>query len=145
MGANVLIIAGREGHQAPVSLAEFLVDQGKKVQVLGELSVVGGDIEANTFRMLYQRLFEKGVILRPFTGVKEVRDRKIIAYNVYTKHEEEIDGIDTVVIATGNRSSNQMYQALKGKVKELYAIGDCVSPRKINDAMIEGNRVGRLI
>jgi mycofactocin system FadH/OYE family oxidoreductase 2 len=145
VGANVLIIAGREGHQAPVSLAEFLVDQGKKVQVLGELSVVGGDIEANTFRMLYQRLFEKGVILRPFTGVKEVRDRKIIAYNVYTKHEEEIDGIDTVVIATGNRSSNQMYQALKGKVKELYAIGDCVSPRKINDAMIEGNRVGRLI
>jgi mycofactocin system FadH/OYE family oxidoreductase 2 len=145
VGTNVLIIAGREGHQAPVSLAEFLVDQGKKVQVLGELSVVGGDIEANTFRMLYQRLFEKGVILRPFTGVKEVRDRKIIAYNVYTKHEEEIDGIDTVVIATGNRSSNQMYQALKGKVKELYAIGDCVSPRKINDAMIEGNRVGRLI
>lgn len=145
MGTNVLIIAGREGHQAPVSLAEFLVDQGKKVQVLSELSVIGGDIETNTFRMLYQRLFEKGVTLRPFTGVKEIRDRKVIVYNVYTKHEEEIDGIDTIVIAAGNRSNNQIYIGLKGKVKELYSIGDCVSPRKVNDAILEGSRIGGLI
>jgi hypothetical protein len=38
-----------------------------------------------------------------------------------------------------------MYKELKGKVKELYAIGDCVAPRKVNEAMIEGDRVGRLI
>jgi len=145
VGANVAIIAGREGHQAPLSLAEFLVDQGKKVMVFSELSVVGADIEVNTFRMLYQRLYEKKVDLRPFTAVKEIKDRKVVIHNVFTKNEEEIDGIDTVVIAAGNRSNNQMYRALKGKVKELYAIGDCVSPRKVNDAMIEGNRVGRLV
>jgi uncharacterized FAD-dependent dehydrogenase len=121
------------------------VDQGKKVMVFSELSVVGADIEVNTFRMLYQRLFEKKVDLRPFTGVKEIKDRKVVIHNVFTKNEEEIDGIDTVVIAAGNRSNNQMYRALKGKVRELYAIGDCVSPRKVNDAMIEGNRVGRLV
>lgn len=145
VGANVLIIAGREGHQAPVSLAEFLIDQGKKVQVLSELSVVGADIETNTFRMLYQRLFEKGVVLRPFTGVKEIKDRKVIVYNVFTKHEEEIDEVDTVVIAAGNRSNHQLYKLLKGKVKELYSIGDCVSPRKVSDAILEGNRIGGLI
>jgi thioredoxin reductase len=145
VGSTVAIIAGREGHQAPLSLAEFLVDQGKKVMVFSELSVVGADIEVNTFRMLYQRLYEKKVDLRPFTAVKEIKDRKVVIYNVFTKNEEEIDGIDTVVIAAGNRSNNQMYRALKGKVKELYAIGDCVSPRKVNDAMIEGDRAGRLI
>ena len=145
VGANVLIIAGREGHQAPVSLAEFLKDQDKKVQVLSELSVVGADIETNTFRMLYQRLFEKGVVLRPFTGVKEIKDRKVIVYNVFTKHEEEIDEVDTVVIAAGNRSNHQLYKSLKGKVKELYSIGDCVSPRKVSDAILEGNRIGGLI
>jgi mycofactocin system FadH/OYE family oxidoreductase 2 len=145
VGSTVAIIAGREGHQAPLSLAEFLVDQGKKVMVFSELSVVGADIEVNTFRMLYQRLYEKKVDLHPFTAVKEIKDRKVVIYNVFTKNEEEIDGIDTVVIAAGNRSNNQMYRALKGKVKELYAIGDCVSPRKVNDAMIEGNRVGRLV
>jgi len=145
IGANVLIIAGREGHQAPVSLAEFLVNQGKKVQVLTELSVVGGDVEVNTFRMLYQRLFEKGVILRPFTGVREIHDRGVVAYNVFTKVKEEIGGVDTVIIAAGNRSENQLYKELKGKVKELYAIGDCAAPRKVNEAMVEGDRVGRLV
>lgn len=113
--------------------------------MLSELSVIGGDIEVNTLRMLNQRIFEKGIILRPFTGVKEIKDRKVIAYNVYTKNKEEIDGVDTVIVAAGNRSNDQMYKALKGKVRELYAIGDCVSPRKVNDAMIEGNRVGRAI
>ena len=105
IGPNVLIIAGREGHQAPVSLAEFLVNQGKRVQVFTELSVVGGDVEVNTFRMLYQRLFEKGVIFRPFTGVKEIHDHKVVVYNVYTKVEEDIGGVDTVIIAAGNRSN----------------------------------------
>ena len=145
IGSNVVIIASREGHQAPMSLAELLIDQGKRVQVLSELSVVGADIETNTFRMLNQRLLEKGAILRPFTGVKEIRDRRVITYNVYTKKEEEINDVDTVVIAAGNRSNGQMYKALKGKVKELYAIGDCVSPRKVNEAVLEGNRVGRLV
>jgi mycofactocin system FadH/OYE family oxidoreductase 2 len=145
VGANVVIIAGREAHQAPVSLAELLVDQGRKVQVLSELSVVGGDIEQNTFRMLYERLLDKGVGLRPFTGVKEIKDRKVVVYNVYTKKEEEIDNVDTVIIAAGNRSNNQMHKELKGKVKELYAIGDCVAPRMVNDAMREGDRIGRLI
>ena len=37
------------------------------------------------------------------------------------------------------------YKALKGKVREIYAIGDCVYPRKVSEAMIKGNRVGRLI
>jgi pyruvate/2-oxoglutarate dehydrogenase complex dihydrolipoamide dehydrogenase (E3) component len=145
VGQNVVIIAGREGHQAPVSLAELLTDQGKKVQVLSELSVVGGDVEVNTFRMLNQRLFEKGVALHPFTGVKEIKDRQVIAFNVYTKKETVLEGVDTVVIAAGNRSDNQLYKALKGKVKELYAVGDCASPRKVSEAMIEGDRVGRLI
>jgi hypothetical protein len=27
---------------------------------------------------------------------------------------------------------------LKGKVSELYALGDCISPRKVGEAMHEG-------
>ena len=32
---------------------------------------------------------------------------------------------------------------LKDKVKELYAVGDCLSPRKAIDAIYDGHNVGR--
>jgi mycofactocin system FadH/OYE family oxidoreductase 2 len=144
IGQRVLIIAGGEGHQPPVSVAEFLADQGKKVEVVSTLSVVGADIETNTFKLLYQRLLEKGVILSPMTGVKEILPGEVVVYNVYTKTERRIP-VDTVVIASGNHSVTNLYVALKGKVKELYRVGDCLAPRKINNAIYEGYQLGRIL
>jgi len=40
-------------------------------------------------------------------------------------------------------ADDRLYFALKGKVKDLYRIGDCVAPRKTDMAIVEGNRVGR--
>jgi len=144
IGQRVLVIAGGEGHQPPVSIAEFLADQGKQVEVVSTLSVVGADIETNTFKLLYQRLLEKGVILSPLTGVKEILPGEVVVYNVYTKTERRVP-VDTVVIASGNRSETDLYVALKGKVKELHRVGDCLAPRKINNAIYEGYQLGRLI
>jgi NADPH-dependent 2,4-dienoyl-CoA reductase/sulfur reductase-like enzyme len=142
IGQRVLVIAGGEGHQPPVSIAEFLADQGKQVEAVSTLSVVGGDIETNTLKLLYQRLLEKGVVLSPLTGVKEILPGEVVVYNVYTKAERRVP-VDTVVVASGNRSVTDLYIALKGKVKELHRVGDCLAPRKINNAIYEGYQLGR--
>ena len=142
IGQRVLVIAGGEGHQPPVSAAEFLSNQGKHVEVVSTLSVVGADLETNTFKLLYQRLLEKGVILTPFSGVKEILPGEAVVYNVYTKAERRIP-IDTVVVATGSRSIDHLYFSLKGRVKEVYRVGDCAAPRKINNAIYEGYHLGR--
>jgi hypothetical protein len=55
----------------------------------------------------------------------------------------DFSGFDTIVLAAGNESVDQLYFALKGKVKELYRVGDCVAPRKTDMAIVEGHRVGR--
>ena len=52
------------------------------------------------------------------------------------------DGYDTVVLAAGNIAEDNMYFELKGKVDEIYRVGDCVAPRKTDMAIIEGRRVG---
>jgi hypothetical protein len=44
-----------------------------------------------------------------------------------------------------NRPNHDLYFGLKGKIKELYRIGDCVAPRKIDMAIWEGNKVGRIL
>ena len=59
------------------------------------------------------------------------------------KRRTRIEGVDTVVLVMGKRANDGVYFALKGKVGELYRVGDCVAPRKITEAIYEGEIVGR--
>jgi pyruvate/2-oxoglutarate dehydrogenase complex dihydrolipoamide dehydrogenase (E3) component len=44
----------------------------------------------------------------------------------------------------GSRSTDALYRALKG-MPEVYAAGDCVAPRGVHHAILEGMRVARAI
>ena len=50
-----------------------------------------------------------------------------------------------MVLSMGSRSIDALYRALKGQVPTLHAIGDCVAPRGIHQAILEGTRVARLV
>ncbi|MBI4188816.1 MAG: FAD-dependent oxidoreductase [Chloroflexi bacterium] len=52
---------------------------------------------------------------------------------------------DTVVLAVGLIPQRELVEALQDKVPEVYAIGDCVEPRKVINAIWEGFRTARLI
>lgn len=68
-----------------------------------------------------------------------------MVFNVYTREDRAIEGVDTVVLAMGAIANNGLYKALKGRVKELHAAGDCVAPRKIANAIWEGHQAGRAL
>jgi hypothetical protein len=40
---------------------------------------------------------------------------------------------------------NALYYALKDRVSELYRVGDCVTPRKVEHAHFEGHKIAREI
>jgi len=52
---------------------------------------------------------------------------------------------DSVIIATGLTSRDNLYEALWEKIDEVYCIGDCVTPGKIIDAVWEAYGKARLI
>jgi hypothetical protein len=45
---------------------------------------------------------------------------------------------DTIVVALGSKSESKLADNLKDKVRELYLVGDCVSPRRILEAIHDG-------
>jgi len=49
------------------------------------------------------------------------------------------------VLSMGSRSSDDLYRALKGHVGVLHAAGDCVAPRGIHHAILDGTRAARAI
>ena len=144
-GEKVALI-DTEGHHKGTSTAELLADMGKRVHILTPSLFIGGKLgPLQDLFLMRQRLIKKGVTFTPDIAVLEIQGTTIKGLNVYSNALIDFKGYDTVVLAAGNRVVDNLYLALKGKVKELYRIGDCVAPRRIDMAILEGNRVGRLL
>ena len=142
-GHRVLMI-DLDGHHQATGTAEFLADQGKKVHMVCPALFVGGKLgPLQDLYLTRQRLARKGVTCTPDIAVLGIQGTLAKGLNVYSNEMIDFPGFDTIVLAAGNESCDHLYFALKGKVKELYRIGDCVAPRKTDMAIVEGHRVGR--
>jgi pyruvate/2-oxoglutarate dehydrogenase complex dihydrolipoamide dehydrogenase (E3) component len=51
---------------------------------------------------------------------------------------------DNIILAVGLKPNRELVEALQGKVRELYVVGDCVESRRIIDAIWGGFRTARL-
>lgn len=143
-GENVVIV-DCQNHIYGLDTADFLVDNGKNVELLAEAVFAGNQVNGYTIEAIYTRVLAKGVVITPLTRCKEIRGDTLITANVLTGQEKEISGVDTVVFCTDGIANDSLYRELKGKVKELYQAGQCVSPRKIIDSIYDGALVGRKI
>lgn len=149
LGKNVCLI-DYDGHQRATATAEFLANQGKKVDMITSSLFICAELGPT--QDLYssrQRLLQKGVTFTPDIAVMEVGGeagaKTVKGFNVYSNVWNEWGPYDSIVLAMGQQVDDDLYMSLKGKVPELYRIGDCVSPRKVDMAIWEGHKIGREI
>jgi mycofactocin system FadH/OYE family oxidoreductase 2 len=144
-GEKVLFI-DNDGHHQATATVEFLADRGKKVHIVTNSPTIGSELGPTQDSYLtHQRLAQKGVTFTPDFAVVEIKGVEVKGLNFYSNEWQTFSDYDSVVYAMGNRVEDGLYKALKGRVKELYRIGDCLAPRKIDMAILEGDKVGRMI
>ncbi|HZP80074.1 MAG TPA: FAD-dependent oxidoreductase [Chthonomonadaceae bacterium] len=141
-GENVLIVDDDGAETAP-SVADYLTERGKRVEIVTTLTRVGQKLGDTTYPIVYQRLYGAGVTLTPNVRALAYENGTVTLQNVYALTEETREGVDTVVLALGNRSVDGLYRALKGRVPELTLIGDAMAPRGVHNAILEGTYAGR--
>ena len=144
-GRRFAVSDGDKEDQVAVGTAEYLADLGKEVEIISKLPYIGKDLDILNFVPICQRLLEKGVKLTPHTGIGEINKQRVVLYNVYTGAQEFRKDVDVVVFAAGRVAEDGLYWALKGKISNLYRIGDCLAPRSVLSAIGEGTRVGRIL
>jgi ribulose 1,5-bisphosphate synthetase/thiazole synthase len=141
-GEKILFI-DEIGNHSTLACVELLAEQGGKVDLVTNDLFVG--IGIATLGDLYftrQRLLQKGVTFQTDIAVDKIEDRKVFAKNVFTNTQIIYEGYDTIIAAADFVAVDQLYHNLKGKVHELYRVGDCVAPRGIEMAIYEGEKVG---
>jgi len=159
---DVLIIGGG---MVGLETAEFLANPGHNpivgrtsVTVIEMLGNVGMDMVPEGRTLLMERLHEAQVRILTNRKVREILKDGVLVVDtiVETKpdrtvvckegdKEEAIRGMKTIVLAMGAKSVDVLSAELKGKVPEVYVIGDAKKPRKALEAIAEAAEVARKI
>ena len=143
-GQKVLVVDCQR-HIQGLGTADFLAQLGKTVEVITPDVEPAGDMEGITRSALLQRLFNVGVKVTCNTRLVEISGNTVAVANALTDEERVIEDVDTIVLSYGGVENNSLYYALKGKVKEIYPVGDCKGVRKLLWATNDGAMIGRVV
>jgi 2,4-dienoyl-CoA reductase-like NADH-dependent reductase (Old Yellow Enzyme family)/thioredoxin reductase len=129
-----VVIAGGGGIGCECAL--HLARQGKKVTVAEMLGEAALDFNFINRGLLLDLLSQEGVEIRTGACVVAISDGGIVVQDALGGRTEI--GADTVVLALGMKPRSAVLDALKGTAPRVVAVGDCVKPRLIMDAVREG-------
>ncbi|MFC1816487.1 NAD(P)/FAD-dependent oxidoreductase [Thermodesulfobacteriota bacterium] len=129
VGKSVVVIGGG---LVGCETSLYLVQNGCQVAVIEQLPSILSNVPRSNRDMLLKMMAENKVqVLNSTSPVK------VVTGGILVKHDDkdEILPAESLVIAAGMRPCNELQGNLTGKVAELYAIGDCVEPGHIIDAI----------
>ena len=142
IGPSVLIFDDT-GARQPVVAAEYLADRRHRVEIVTRLPQVAPDMEASRdLQATYRRVRGKGVTFTSDMEIAEIVDDNVVLRDVWTDELITREGVDAVVLSTGNVAEDALFHSLKKRMP-VVAVGDCVSPRRIFNAIWEGELAGR--
>jgi 2,4-dienoyl-CoA reductase (NADPH2) len=135
IGRKVVIIGG--GLQG-CELAEFLVKRGRKVTIVESAETLGEGVPERKRHFLFRWLHKKGVTMMAGVKYEEITEKGLVI--VTKKGERRTIEADTIIPAVPLTPNTKLLETLKGKVAEVYLIGDCSERRVILDAVSAGYR-----
>ena len=137
-GSKVAIIGGG---MIGCEVADFLTKKRRRVFIIEMLDDVAMDMSSRPRWLLLRRLQESGgVEILVKTKVNKIEGQTVFVEK--DGHPVELGKMNEIVLAVGYKPNSILYDSLKGKIAELYTIGDCVKPRKALEAIHEGFEVG---
>lgn len=131
---NKVVVLG--GGMVGCETAEYLAERGKTVTIIEVMDELASDVGSLTRALMLNRIAEKNISVLTNCHVQE-----IIGDQIRVSKDDGhgfLTGIDTIVVAVGSRSVNEMAGVIKREGIPVYTIGDATKPRKILDAIHEG-------
>lgn len=132
------------GDQVGMAVSEWLVERGWQVEVVTRDMFVGQRLTASLELTAWnQRAAARGIVFRPQFDALEVTAHSVIGIDHFDHREIRLDEIDLVVDVSPELPDETLYFALKKSGLRVLRAGDCVAPRYLSHAILEGYRAGR--
>ena len=136
LGKRVAVIGG---DLAGCELAGFLVERGRKVTILESGQGLAADMGITRRWRVLADLRQSGVEMITEAKYEEITGEGVI---ITKNGERQTIKADTVIVAEGMQPDTRFFQALEGKVPQVYQAGDCAGLRLIRGATLDGASIG---
>src|SRR5713101_5627052 len=144
-GEYVLVYDQIGFHQA-TGTAELLAEKGCRVEFVTPQFYAGGDLGVTLdLELWYRRVLAKGMRLTSDYFLAGLGPNSATLINNYTGQQRQLADVALVVMATQQAANDTLYRQLQGKVKQLYRVGDCIAPRRVEHAILDGERAARAL
>lgn len=114
----------------------------KEVTVLEMQRSAGADIGQSTRWTILQDMHRFGIKVITGAVATEITPDGVV---IKKGDIQELVEADTVILAVGSKSESSLCEEIKERVKEVYMVGDAVSPRKALDAIYDGFTAGQVL
>jgi 2,4-dienoyl-CoA reductase-like NADH-dependent reductase (Old Yellow Enzyme family)/thioredoxin reductase len=129
-GSRVLVIA-QDDHVAPLSVADFLAEQGHAVSVVYATQQPAPLMGRYIIGAILGRLDARDVRLTFMEEVVAIGDGTVDVRNVYSMRTRTIGEFDSVVLACGSVSESSLYDDLHTRLPDVHILGDAYAPRRL--------------
>jgi 2,4-dienoyl-CoA reductase (NADPH2) len=142
---SVLVVDQLGFHQA-TSVAELLADRGCRVEIVTNAMVVGQDLGVTLdMEHWWMRASAKQIVQTVDRIVTHMGDGEVGLMH-HPTGTNETRHPDWVVVAAPNRPAQELYvELVESADVEVHRVGDALAPRRIDSAVMDGDRVGQAV
>ncbi len=137
-----VVVAG--GGAIGCEVALHLAEWGHKVSIVEMTDRVGSQYEAMTRKLILERLRSHGVEVLTNHRITGYREGRLSCLSGVEQEPLSLEA-PAVVLALGTCPEDRLFAPLCSAGLEVYRIGDCLEPRSIKEAILDGARVGRAV
>ena len=116
-------------------LKELLYKSSRQITVIDIAERLAANVGPSTRWPLLKHLKLLGVTLRPSVKILSIGTDGVL---VESDGKQEHIPADTIIVATGSQSFDDLSSQIKGDKTEVIILGDAKEPRKVTDAIREG-------
>jgi 2,4-dienoyl-CoA reductase (NADPH2) len=140
LGKKVIVIGNTI---AACEVAEFLVKRGRKVTLVDAAEELGIGLIPERKNRLFWWFRKKGVTMLTLVKYEKITDSGIM---IITREGQRLTlEADTIIPATPVAPNLELFKMLQGQVSEVYAVGDCLEPALIPEAVARSWKIAHTI
>jgi 2,4-dienoyl-CoA reductase (NADPH2) len=118
--------------ESPEKIRELLNESNRNVSIIEMQNKIGAGFDPGTGWPVFKQMKRLGIKQYTLANITDITEDSV----VFVKDGERMtQKADTIVLAIGSASNNDLYDSLKGEIGELYTIGDAKEIGKVMSAM----------
>jgi 2,4-dienoyl-CoA reductase-like NADH-dependent reductase (Old Yellow Enzyme family) len=124
-----------------LGVAQQLARQGHKVTLAVDGYMAGQRIQQYVRDEMTKQALQAGVEIVPLVRIYGADSDSVYLQHVLTGEPIVIDDVAALVLSQGHDAVTDLLDELSDYPGEVHAIGDCLAPRTVEEAVLEGLRV----